>query len=30
MQYKILGEPMPVVVCDLSSGESMRTVPWFG
>ena len=25
MQYKILGEPMPVVVCDLSSGESMIT-----
>lgn len=25
MQYKITGEPMPVVICDLSSGESMIT-----
>ena len=25
MQYKITGEPMPVVICDLSAGESMIT-----
>lgn len=25
MQYKIVGEPMPVVICDLNSGESMAT-----
>ncbi len=25
MKYKIEGEPMPVVICDLSSGESMIT-----
>ena len=25
MQYKIIGEPMPVVVCDLSGNESMIT-----
>ena len=25
MQYKIIGEPMPVVVCDLNGGESMIT-----
>lgn len=25
MQYKITGEPMPVVICDLSTGESMIT-----
>ena len=25
MKYKIIGEPMPVVVCDLAAGESMIT-----
>ncbi len=25
MQYQITGEPMPVVICDLSAGESMIT-----
>lgn len=25
MEYKIIGEPMPVVLCDLSDGESMIT-----
>lgn len=25
MKYEIIGEPMPVVVCDLASGESMIT-----
>ena len=25
MQYKILGEPLPVVECHLSSGETMIT-----
>ena len=25
MKYKIIGEPMPVVVCDLAGGESMIT-----
>lgn len=25
MQYKIIGEPMPVVECELSAGESMMT-----
>ena len=25
MQYKILGEPLPVVECQLSSGETMIT-----
>ena len=25
MQYKIVGEPLPVVICELSSGESMIT-----
>lgn len=25
MEYKIVGEPMPVVLCDLSDGESMIT-----
>ena len=25
MKYEIQGEPMPVVICDLDSGESMRT-----
>ena len=25
MQYKVIGEPMPVVVCDLNGGESMIT-----
>ncbi|MGN0989105.1 MAG: TIGR00266 family protein [Eubacteriales bacterium] len=25
MQYKIQGEPMPVVICDLEAGESMTT-----
>ena len=25
MQYKIVGEPLPVVVCDLQPGETMIT-----
>ena len=25
MNYKIIGEPMPVVICDLNAGESMIT-----
>ena len=25
MQYQILGEPMPVVVCTLQGGEAMQT-----
>ena len=25
MRYKIVGEPMPVVICDLENGESMIT-----
>ena len=25
MKYNIQGEPMPVVICDLESGESMIT-----
>ena len=25
MQYQITGEPMPVVICQLASGESMIT-----
>ena len=25
MQYKIVGEPLPVVICDLSAGEAMIT-----
>ena len=25
MKYEIVGEPMPVVICDLNAGESMIT-----
>ena len=25
MKYKIVGEPMPVVICELAGGESMIT-----
>ena len=25
MEYKIIGEPMPVVQCNLQTGESMKT-----
>ena len=25
MRYKIVGEPMPVVICELENGESMLT-----
>ena len=25
MKYQIVGEPMPVVICDLNAGESMIT-----
>ena len=25
MQYKIVGEPMPAVICELQNGESMIT-----
>ena len=25
MQYKIIGEPLPVVICDVAAGESLIT-----
>ena len=32
MKYEIIGEPMPVVVCDLEANEAMITerAPWCG
>ena len=32
MKYEIKGEPTPVVICELSAGESMITEKalWFG